>query len=157
MITPERIAQRNKWLLKFFKTIFPDKIIIANTHDNPAIIYDYNTCLSCFVQNFELRFMDKPRDGKKVYSVLLSETSEYDIEKILSWFSNSEHRKIFRVRLNGTNPSVYLSGYNFLDRDTQHGRYPVFSRHNPKIYMNKDNAMKVIEPLAEDGYSLALC
>lgn len=158
MLAPEKILQRNKWVLRFFRTILPDKIILANTLDNPAIIYDYRTCLSCFVQNFELKFMDKPRDGKKVYSILLSEAiRDYDVEKILEWVNNCEHRHVFKVKLNGATPPVYLSGYNFLDRETQAGKYPVFSRHNPKIYMSKDNAEKVIDSLRADSYDVIIC
>lgn len=158
MITPQKIEQRNKWLSKFFKTIFPDKIMVANTLDNPAIIYNYTTCLSCFVQNFELKFMDRPRDGNKVYSIFLSETiRDYDVEKILEWFNGCEHRKIFRIKLNSIIPPFYLSGYNFTDRDNKEGKYPVFSRHNPKIYMSRDNAEKVIEPLREENYDVIVC
>lgn len=158
MMSPEKIIQRNAWLLKFFKTIFPDKIIIANTVDNPAVIYNYTTCLSCYVQNHELRFMDKSRDGAMVYSIFLSEkVTDYDTEKILDWYTNCEHRKIFKVQLSGTKPALYLSGYNFLDRDKKLGRYPVFSRHNPKIYMSKDNAEKVIPQLREENYDVILC
>lgn len=158
MMSPEKIIQRNKWLLKFFKTIFPDKIILANTLDNPAVIYNYITCLSCYVQNIELKFMNKSRNGEMIYSIILSETvSSYDVEKILNWLKNCEHRKVFKVKLNGTYPLLYLSGYNFIDRDKKEGRYPVFSHHNPKIYMTKENAEKVIEPLRKEDYDVVLC
>ena len=158
MIAAEKIIQRNKWLFKFFKTIFPDKIVLINSLDNPAVIYNNITCLSCYVQNYELKFMSKPREGEVVYSLILSElVSKYDSEKIFDWFQNCEHRKTFRVKLSGTNPLLYLSGYNFLDRDNQTGKYPVFSRHNSKIYMTSDNAQKVVAQLREENYDVVLC
>lgn len=157
-MTAEKITQRNEWLSKFFKTIFPDKILIVNSIDNPAVIYNHSICLSCYVQNIELRLMDKPRGGNIICSITLSETMpEYDIETILHWFKDCEHRSIFKLALQGTTPLLYLSGYNFTDRINSKGKFPVFSRHNPKVYMTKDNAQKVLDSLKGEGYDVVPC
>lgn len=157
MLSPQKIVQRNEWLLQFFTTIFPGKIIIANTLDNPAVIYNEVTCLSCFVQNFELKFMDKPRDGKKIYSFFLQEKiADYDVEKIMEWFNSGEHRNIFRIKLNDIRPALYMTGYNYKNRIKKEGKYPVFARHYPKIYMSRDNAGKICQEFEPD-YDLVIC
>lgn len=157
MMTLHKIEQRNEWLLNFFTTLFPGKIIIANTLDNPAVIYNEVTCLSCFVQNFELKFMDKSRDGKKVYSLFLQEKiTDYDTERIMDWFSNSEHRRIFRIKLAVDMPVLYLSGYNYRNKKKGEGKYPVFSRHNPKIYMTRQNAQLICDEFKPDKYDLII-
>lgn len=158
MLTPDEIKLRNKWLLKFFRTLFPDKITLINSDENPAVIYNHLICLSCYIKDMELRFMDKPRGGELIYSFQLTESLlQYDIEKVQHWFKNCDHRTVHRLKLNDTFPVLYLSGYNFINYEQKTGKYPVFSHHKPKVYLSMEGAGKVIALLKQNNYKLSIC
>jgi hypothetical protein len=36
------------------------------------------------------------------------------------------------------------------------GRYPVFARHKPKVYFDKEYAVKLVESLSNEGYKLQI-
>jgi len=153
----ETIARRNNLLQKFFNRIFPNNIIIIGNPNTPAIVYDNSLCLSCYVHNFELRFTDAPDKGKVIYMVKLQPDQKYDVEQVLNWFKECSHRAMYKVTVNNTTPKLYLSGYNFLDRDNKNGKYPVFSLHHPKVYFTKEKATEVSDSLLLEGYSVTVC
>lgn len=155
---PQTIDRRNWTLYQFFNKIFPNKISLITTNPNsPAIIYNDEKCLSCYVHNFELRFTDVPDKGKTIYSINLDDIDNYDVQKILSWFKECEHRKMYKISIVGVSPALYLSGYNFMDKTNKEGKYPVFSRHHPKLYFHEHKALEIVEYLKKEGYIVISC
>lgn len=152
------IQRRNRLLENFFNKIFPEKITVLTLNPNaPAVIHDSEICLSCYVHNFELRFTDKPDKGNLVYSIELMPEPKYDVERILDWYSNSEHKKMYKVKLKDSNPPLYLSGYNFRDKVNKRGQHPVFARYNPRIYFHPSKAEEIVRTLYKEGYIVVSC
>lgn len=147
----EVIKRRNARLAEFFKLIGLYVRIIGD-ENSPAMILNDRFVLNAYVHNFELRFTDNPVQGNIIYTVKLSENPNFDKNKVISCIEDYEKRPVFRIGLRDTN--LYLSGYNFLNREEKLGRYPVFSAYAPKIYFTKDKADEVCKELHQDGYNL---
>lgn len=156
---PQTMERRNFYLYKFFDKIFPTKITLLDSNPNaPAVIYNEDKCLSCYVHNFELRFTDSPDKGNILYTINLDTPENYDVEKILVWFKDSRHRKMSKIKLTSVPaPVLYLSGYNFKDRANKQGRYPVFSTFHPKLYFSETKANEVASELRQEGYTISIC
>lgn len=154
---PDNIEKRNKELFKFFNKIFPNKItLLILNQSTPNVIYEDEKCLSCYVFNFELRLTDSPQKEKIICSINLLE-EKYDIDKILFWLEKCQHMKMHKVKLDTAFPPLYLSGYNFTDRENKKNKYPVFSHYNPKLYFQKKKAEEIANQLMEEGYNVRCC
>ncbi len=150
----ETINKRNKLLVKLFKLIgLPIRVIGDETY--PDLIYNEEVVLNTFVNNFELNFTDAPKSKNILYTVKLNDNPRFDKNKILSCISDYQSRAIFKVAIK-TTPTLYLSGYNFLNKEEKQGRYPVFSSYNPKIYFTEEKAKEIINELIQDGYEAIL-
>lgn len=150
----ETITKRNKLLVKLFKLIgLPIRVIGDETY--PDLIYNEEVVLNTIVNNFELNFTDAPKSKNILYTVKLNDNPRFDKNKILSCISDYPSRAIFKVAIK-TTPTLYLSGYNFLNKEEKQGRYPVFSSYNPKIYFTDDKAKEIINELIQDGYEAIL-
>ena len=64
------------------------------------------------------------------------------------------HRPVYKIKLEGSD--LFLVGYNYLNSEDAVGRYPVFARHKPKVYFDKEYAIKLVESLTNDGYKLKI-
>lgn len=150
----ETINKRNKLLVKLFKLIgLPIRVVGDKTY--PDLIYNEEVVLNTFVNNFELNFTDAPKSKNILYTVKLNDNPRFDKNKILSCISDYQSRAIFKVAIK-TTPILYLSGYNFLNKEEKQGRYPVFSSYNPKIYFTEEKAKEIVNELIQDGYEAVL-
>jgi len=163
--TPPFVPKRNKLLLLFFKEIiFPDKdVMLLGDENNPAVVIDNQTILSCYVKNFTVNFMDKNQKANLVFSVSLNDVlrkTDYPIGQILDWYKQYEHRKIYRLYLETKNeniePPLLLVGWNYKNKEKKQGKYPVFGEHNPKIYFTKEKAVEVEKELKDGGYNVII-
>jgi hypothetical protein len=153
----EVIKRRNKRLEGFFKLVGLYVRIIGD-ENSPAMVLNDNCILNAYVHNFELRFTDNPVQGNVIYTVKLSGTPNFDKDRVISCVYDYEKRPIYRVLMKGSSPTLYLSGYNFLDREAKLGRYPVFSSYAPKVYFTKEKADEICRELNQDGgYELESC
>ena len=162
---PSEYIKRNKLFLLFFKKfIFPDKdVMLLGDENNPAVVIDNQTILSCYVKIFTLNFLDNNQKGSCVFSVKLTDylkKENYDIKKILDWYKKYEHRKIYRLYLETKNeniePPLLLVGWNYKNKDKKEGKYPVFGEHNAKIYFTKEKATEVEKELKDGGYNVII-
>lgn len=151
------IIRRNELLYKFFNKIFPNKITVIGNSNYPAVVYDNDICLSCYPHNFDLRFTDKPEKGKVLFSVKLKEETIYDGNQLLDWFKNIPHHKMYKIFLCNSEPRLFLSGYNFIDRIVKEGKYPVFSIYHPKLYHTSLKAVDIVNTLKSEGYYVEVC
>lgn len=151
------IIRRNSLLHKFFDKIFPKKTIVIGNPNYPAVVYDNSICLSCYVHNFELRFVDKPEKGKVLFTLKLTPELAGDIDKILDWFKNIPHHHMSKICLVNSDPKLFLSGYNYVDRELKEQKYPVFSHHHPKLYHTPAKAIEIVKTLELEGYSVVVC
>ncbi len=165
----ERVIKRNKRIEDFFKLLGLSVAIFHNKFHperTPNIVYNDLYILNLDVHNFELRFTDKPSEtdeignvtkvGDTVYTVKLTEKPNFDKNKVLSCINDYEKKPVLKIALVDVVPALYLSGYNFLDREEKMGRYPVFSAYYPKIYFTKEKANEVYEELNQNGYKLKI-
>ena len=158
-MTPEDKEKRNRLLEVFFEKIFPQKIkVLTLDPDHPSVIYSDEKCLSCYMHNFELRFTDAPDKGTVIYTIKLESNNKtkFELDKILDWFTNYQHKHMYRIMASGTTPPLYLSGFNYLNREYKEGRYPVFSVHNPRVYFTKEKAEEIASPFLKQGYMLSV-
>jgi hypothetical protein len=149
----EIINRRNQRIKDFFN-LCGISIRLLGNKNAPAMVVEDKYVLNCYVHNFELRFTDNPMQGNLIYTVKLTEKPNFDKNKVLSCISDYEKRVLTKIQLKNTKPILYLSGYNFLDKENKEGKYPVFSSYVPKIYFSDEKAKDVIEELSKDGYDL---
>jgi len=146
------MLRRKIRLEKYFKDAGIPIQLIGNPH-KPAIIAGRALCLSAYVSNFNLNFTDKPFDGEIIYTVKLHNDTTPDIDQLYKVIMASTHRAVFRLRYDDTD--LFLAGYNFVDKTTSYGKYPVFARTGEKIYFNDEFAQKIIDEFA-DKYRLVI-
>lgn len=145
------IERRNKRLKEFFNKVNISIRIIGDVN-SPAVIYNEKWCLSCYVHNFNLIFTDKPDKGNEIKRFKLLNDLQIDPKEISDIILASEHRKVYRIKL--TDQDLYLSGYNFLDKEVPNTRYPVFAKYGSKVYFEKQYAQKIIEDYTD--YNLVI-
>jgi hypothetical protein len=152
----EDVIERRNLRIKQFFELCKIQIRLIGDKNTPAIIIDDSYVLNCYVHNFELRFTDQVIQGNIVYTVKLTEKPNFDKNKVMSCINDFEKRKVFKIQVNNSNPKLYLSGYNFLDKIKKDGRYPVFSSYIPKVYFSKEKAEEIVNTLSNDGYDLVI-
>lgn len=149
---PEWLGKRNYRLSRFWAMLgLPIRLI--GGEQKPAMIFDERWILSCYVKNFDLVFLDKNDGGAEVFSVKLKETPEFSPSAIIKWLSESSHKPVFRIFVEGSTPKLYLCGYNYMDSENCQGRYPVFANKNPKIYFTEQTAKEKASILINEGYT----
>lgn len=134
--------RRNKALLDFFTRVNMEISLIGNPQ-KPAIIVNNYYCLSAFVSNFDLHFTDAPFHGTVIKTYKLATGTHLSHNEFMDFFKNYEQRRVYKIKHSNTN--LYLSGYNFKNREKSEGRYPVFSRFRFKIYFNIEKAEEIIK------------
>lgn len=149
----EVMKKRNKRIIDFFKLVGLSVNILGN-ENTPAIVYNDSCILNAYVHNFELRFTDHHNQGNVIYTIKLTEKPSFDKNRVMNCINDYEKRPVFKVAVKGSNPRLYLSGYNFLNKDEKLGRYPVFASYNPKVFFTKEKTDDICEELNIDGYSL---
>ncbi|MFV2015961.1 MAG: hypothetical protein ACC656_11055, partial [Candidatus Heimdallarchaeota archaeon] len=127
---------------------------IIGDKNNPAVIYKELVCLSAYVHNFNLNFTNVPFEGKVVHSEKLTYKINTNRNEILSIIKNNIHRPIYNIKIK--NQDLFLAGYNFLDRQQSVGKYPVFARHNYKIYFSLNYAENIVDNYIKEGYQLEI-
>ena len=150
------IERRNRRLKEFFD-LTGLYIRIIGDENSPAVILNDSHVLNAYVHNFELNFTDSHAQGNIIYKVKLTEKPLYDHERVMSCIMDYPKRPVYKVALEGSDPTLFLSGYNFLNRDKGLGRYPVFSAYAPKVYFTIEKATEICLELDKDGYKLSVC
>ena len=151
------LERRNGRFLNFFKTNGFKETRLIGDPEKPALLYKEEFVLSCYVHNFELRFMDKPFSDNVIEVVKLNGIEAADSStQLKEWYDTYEHRKIYKIQFKDS--SLYLAGYNFLIRrkENPEGRYPVFARHHPKVYFSLDKANEIASDLETAGYQVSV-
>lgn len=149
----EMVIRRNKRLVSLF-TRNGISVRLVGDPEKPAVIKNEETVLSCFVKNFNLFFTREPFSDDIVKTIKLKhepEMNKYELEQILE---SCRHRHVFKLRLHGTN--LFLAGYNYINSEDAIGRYPVFARHKPKVYFDKNYAENIANNLKQDDYQIEL-
>jgi hypothetical protein len=149
------IKRRNDRLINFFKNAIPKEIgevKIIGDENCPAVILNDEYCLSCYVHNFDLRLISKDKDGEILMNIKLKKELIYDKESFWNWLFKAEHKKVFRIKISQTPNILYLCGWNYLDKKNSKGKYPVFSKFNPKLYFNEKVCEDVAKNLTDEGY-----
>ncbi len=156
--TPSFVPKRNILLLRFFKRAFPkNDIRIMGDENSPAVVFDHEFILSCYVHNFELRFTSKNFKGDILFKVSLNDDfDKVNKQQIEDWHLKSQHRKINRIYLESehTQAPLYLVGWNFRNKTKKEGKYPVFGEYEPKVYFRKEKAVEVQTELVQMGYNV---
>lgn len=147
----EMVTRRNRRLVSVF-TRNGMNVRVVGDPEKPAVIKDEDTVLSCFVKNFNLFFTREPFSDDIVKTIKLKhdpEINRFELQQILD---SCRHRHVYKLRLLGTD--LYLAGYNYINSEDSVGRYPVFARHKPKVYFDRNYADKIAKNLIQDGYQL---
>ncbi|MFW5762333.1 MAG: hypothetical protein ACOC3T_05170 [Bacteroidota bacterium] len=149
----DMVKRRNKRLINLF-TKNGITIRLVGDPQKPAIIKDENLVLSCFVKNFDLNFTREPFSDEIVKIVKLKnepDITAFELEETLEYCT---HRPVYKLRL--TDTDMLLVGYNYLNSEDSVGRYPVFAKHKPKVYFDKEYAEDVAKSLVEEGYNIEI-
>lgn len=147
--TSKDVLRRNKRIVKFFEKAGL-KVRLIGRPDTPAIIWNESFVLSAYAHNFYLRFTDVPHNGNIVKEYKLRVDTEVVPSEIIEILNSSTHRPVYKVQYGLSD--MYLTGYNFLDRDNGEGKYPVFAKHKPKIYFTREKAEEICAMLEKDNY-----
>lgn len=147
----EMVDRRNKRLLRFFTSHGYDVRLVGDSQ-KPAVVLNEIVVLSCFVKNFDLHFTKEPFSDEIVKSFKLKNEIEATKHELQEAIELSTHRPVYKANLAGTD--MYLVGYNYLNSEDAMGRYPVFAKHKPKVYFDKEYAVKLAESLKQEGYDI---
>jgi len=134
------IEKRNKRLLAFFDDKNIDVKIIGDIN-KPAVVYEkMYACLSCYVHNFELIFVNKPFEGTELFRIKLTDKIDQECNTLVSdWFYNSTHRELYRIAILGF-LNLFITGFHKMEN----GEYmPVFCEVNPKYYFTIEKAEEI--------------
>ena len=142
--------RNNKALALFTRNGFTVRWL--GNEESPMFILDDEYLLSCHVNGNNLYFRTSPESGEILRTVRLTGDTfltKYELEEILS---RSSHLPVYRIQ--DESSGMYLIGYDFLKNEDNErmGRYPVFAKHNPIVYVSKSKAYSVIEELERSGY-----
>ncbi len=142
------MLRRKIRLEKFFKDI-GFKVRLIGNPNTPAIILEESICVSAYVHNFDLIFTDVPSHGKHIYKVKLEQNPLVDIDEIYRVLMISTHRPVYSICYASTD--LFLAGYNFIDKKTSFGKYPVFARKGKgtKIYFDRTYAEDICEEFSK--------
>lgn len=148
------IEKRNRRLKSFFYAKKINAKIIGDIH-KPAVIANDDTCLSCFCQNFDLIFTDKPFGGKQLFVIKLTDRiiDDYNYQ-FNDWYEHAQHRKVYRIiaRVNTDGlGNLYLSGFQ---KNEDAKLSPVFCEHNPKIYFTEQKALDIAHRFSTENITL---
>jgi hypothetical protein len=149
----EIVTRRNKWLLRFFTANGYDVRIVGDAQ-KPTIVLDEMVVLSCHVKNFDLLFTKEAYSEEIVKSFRLKADVDVSKLELQEAIELSTHRQAYKIRLVGTD--LFLVGYNYFNTDDDNGRYPVFAKHKPKVYFDKDYAIRLAESLQNENYVLEI-
>jgi hypothetical protein len=149
----ELVDRRNKRLLRLFTSLGYDVRIVGNAQ-KPSVILNEMAVLSCYVKNFDLHFTKEPFSDEIVKSFKLKHEIEVSHHELQEAIELSVHRPVYKVKVQGTD--MFLVGHNYLNSEDAMGRYPVFAKHKPKIYFDREYAERLIESLKQEGYDLCL-
>jgi len=150
----QEIVERRNILLEQAFSELKDQVRIIGNPQSPAILFNDSIIISSYVKNFNLYFTDKPYEGKVVGEYKLRKDFILPKEKIKLFLKASEHRKIYRIVFN--NSSLFLTGWNYRNSKIKEGLYPVFARHNPKVYFTKKKAEEILQKLEDLHYTVNL-
>ena len=106
-------------------------------------------------------FLNKNDFGTTLFSVKLNNSYNYDISKINNWLQTAQHKKLFKVALKissdqSEQPTLFVSGWNYTDKENKLGKYPVFSEYEPKVYFSEDKAKEIAKELKQSNYQVEL-
>lgn len=153
-ILPEKeIAIRNKQLLRFF-TRHGYNIRLVGDKQKPSVILNEIVVLSCYVKNFNLYFTKEPFSEEIVRVFKLTEDSDVSELEIQEAVEMGSHRQVYKLKL--TDVDMYLVGFNFMNSELALDRYPVFGKHNPKVYFDREYAENLVVTLAQAGYQIKI-
>lgn len=147
----ENISRRNKMLLKFF-TLHNYDVRLVGDLKKPNVILNDLVVLSCYVMNFDLHFTKAPFSCEIVKSFKLKEDSDISCLELQEAIELGTHKPIYKVI--HAQSRLLLVGFNYIDRENSAGRYPIFGKHHPKVYFDKEYAIKQVEELNGAGYTL---
>lgn len=147
---PEKIlANRNKCLLRFFTRNGYDVRLVGDKQ-RPSVILNEMVVLSCYVKHFDLIFTKEPFNCEIIRTFKLREEADITEREIQEAIEMGTHRHVYKLKLAGQD--MYVVGFNFMNKEMELDRYPVFGKHNPKVYFDREFAEKLVESLATDGY-----
>lgn len=153
------IERRNGRLEDFFNLAIPKEsgyFRIIGDENKPSVIYNDEYLLACYVKNFELILLTEDSIGEEYMSIKLTAEPKYDKDAFLRWLYAAKHRKIFKIQLSQTPNQLFLCGWNYIDKENSIGKYPVFSKHNPKVFFKEVIADKIIKELSNNGYLIEI-
>ena len=149
----EVIARRNKQILRLF-TMHGYEVRLVGDDQKPSVVLNEMVVLSCYAKNFDLHFTKEPFSSEIVKSFKLKDDSDVSDLELQEAIELSTHRPVYKIKLTGTD--MFLVGYNYLNSEDGIGRYPVFAKHKPKVYFDREYAAKLAEGLSNDKYPIEI-
>lgn len=150
--TPEFVERRNLRLLDFFnRNGFRGQVRLIGDENAPAVLYQDEYVLCCYVKNFDVIFTDAVFEGNEVKRYKLLEEPMKVREELVRLLADMPARKVYRIKLKTGQQinDIYVCGWNY---DDQKNRYPVFSKSKPKVYFTEGKAMELADELKGLGY-----
>ena len=144
----EDIKKRNERLLALFISMGYDIKLIGNDN-NPAVVLNDSTIVSCHVNSFDLIFHSKPFVNDKFFVYQLTERIIITPEKFNDVINCCEHRPVLHLKVVTFAKDLLLCGWNFTQKNVDSTKYPVFAMHRPVYYLNEKSATIVKERFAD--------
>jgi hypothetical protein len=148
-VTEKVIKRRNNRLLSLFVN-YDYKVRLLGDENKPAVILDEQYKLTCYVKNFDLHFYRSEEDNTVISTIKLTDIPQVDKRELAHILELCQPAKIYKIHLKGSKPSLFLTGWNYLNKEDSIGRYPVFAAHRPKIYFEVEYAKMTLESISSE-------
>lgn len=139
---------RNKKVVGFFTSRGFNVRLIGE--DNPKIVIDDKSLLSCVAKESQLMFYKTFSSGNITKSYNLKDdlfVTDFELGEVIGM---CEQHPVYRIRLKDT--QLCIVGYNY---DEDHDiRYPVFAVSVPWLYLTIEDAEVEKDRLLTEGYNV---
>lgn len=151
---------RNHNLLQLFKQNGFKVVRLLGNMSIPAVILFENMVISCHVKDDFVYFTDKPKDGKVVLQIDLTEEVSGLRKVLLNILDQYEHRKCYRIELvKGQilkplrsfyqEEGIYLKDYHYSHE--HRAKLPIFSPGNDtKLYFEREKALEAVSKILDN-------
>lgn len=137
--------RRNTLLLSLFDKVGMEVSLLGDLR-KPNMILDYSKQLPMYVKNFNLHIKKTVYAEDFFHTFSLDDVDTITSDEFMEVYKKAQTEPVFKVKCD----NMYYVG---MKKDLASGEYfPVFSRHNPKVYYTTSKALEDSYTLRKMGY-----
>lgn len=119
--------------LFYEKLYLPFNLKLTGNPEKPALILNDTYNVSGYLNGFTLLIFDSPDKDANILLKYNLDNRQLPKSVFQKYVSEGIHKAVYKIRHES---GLYLSGRNFIDKLNNRGSYPVYSEHNPLLFLN---------------------